>query len=108
MTDLDLDARLSALLRDEQQTLKDDGFADRVVALAAYDLSNRKWRRNAVARIGRETLAFVAMLAAFAMLARTAPDIAGAGDIIPLASPAMLGLVVLLMWGTTTLSPSRQ
>jgi len=108
MSDLELDARLSALLREKHPPRPDDGFGDRVVALASYDLSNRRWRRSAIARIGRETLGFVAMLAAFAMLARAAPDIAGAGDVIPLASPAMLGLVVLLMWGTTTLSPSRR
>lgn len=107
MTDADLDLRLAELLRDDVAP-PSDGFADRVIALAAYDLSRRQWQRRTAVRVGIETLALVAVLAAFALLARLAPDSAGLGDSIPLASPAMAGLVMLAMWAMTSLSPQRR
>ena len=108
MSDTDLDARLAALLRDESPVQKHDAFADRVVALAAHDLSQRQWRRRTAVRIGRETLGLIAVLFVFAILARMAPDSVGFGDILPLASPAMAGLIVLAMWSLVTLSPARR
>lgn len=108
MTDAELDARLAELLRDERSAPPDKGFADRVIALAAYDLARRHWRHRTTIRIAREAVAFAAILAAFIFLARIGPQSAGPGDIIPLASPAMAGLVMLLLWGMTTLSPARR
>ena len=108
MNDAELDARLTALLRDDSPVHSSDDFAGRVVALAAHDLSRRQWRRRTALRIGRETLALVAVLFVFATLARMAPESAGFGDILPLASPAMAGLVLLAMWSVVLLSPTRR
>ena len=107
MNDAQLDARLSALLRDDSPAGSSDDFAERVIALVAHDLSRRQWRRRTAVRIASETLALLAVLSVFAMLSRMAPDNVGSGDILSLASPAMLGLVVLVMWGLTALSPAR-
>ena len=108
MNDVELDARLAALLRDDSPIEPSDGFTDRVVALAAYDLSQRQWRRRTAFRIGRETLGLVAVLFVFTVLARMAPEGIGPGNIVPLASPAMAGLVMLAMWSVVSLSPARR
>ncbi len=44
----DIDARIAALLGDPKPARPDSAFADRIVALAAYDLSTRKSRRRAL------------------------------------------------------------
>lgn len=108
MNDTELDERLAALLRDDSPVQARDDFADRIVALAAHDLSQRQWRRRTVMRIGRETLGLIAVLFVFAVLARMAPESVGFGDILPLASPAMAGLVMLIMWSLVSLSPARR
>ena len=102
MTDsTDVDARLAALLADRVEPAPDPAFADRVIALAAYDLRVRKSRRGAFAQVARETLGLAAVLAAFAFLAGMGPAI-GFGDVIPAGSPAMLGLAMLLLWVVVT------
>jgi hypothetical protein len=108
MNDAELDARLTSLLRDDSAARPSDGFADRIMALAAYDLSQRQWRRRTVARIGRETLGLVAVLVVFAVMARMAPNSGAPADILPLASPAMVGVVMLAMWSVASLSPARR
>lgn len=108
MTDSDLDARLAALLADPSVPAKDERFAERVIALAGQEMALRRRRRSAIHRVGLETLAFLAVLGAFTFLARVAPDAAGPGDSIALGSPAMAGLLVLLMWGMTTVAPARR
>ena len=108
MNNAELDTRLTALLRTDSAARPSDGFADRVMALAAYDLSQRRWRRKTVARVGRETLGLVAVLVVFAVLARMAPSSSAPADILPLASPAMVGLVMLAMWSVASLSPARR
>jgi len=94
----DIDARIAALLADPQPARPDSAFADRIVALAAYDLSTRKSRHRALIQVGREALGLAAVLASFAFLARAGPLPAGLGDAIGLGSPAMAGLAMLLMW----------
>ncbi len=108
MNEAELDARLASLLRDGSPRQGSDDFADRVIALAAYDLSQRRWRRRTAVRIGLETLGLIAVLFVFAMLARMAPESVGWGNILPLASPAMAGLVMLLMWSLVSVSPARR
>ena len=107
----DIDARIAALLADPQPARPDSAFADRIVALAAYDLSTRKSRRRAFIQVGREALGLAAVLASFAFLARAGPLPAGLGDAVGLGSPAMAGLAMLLMWSIVaargTVSASR-
>lgn len=98
MTDPDLDRRLKALFA-EPPPSPDPDFAVRVVALAAYDLSLRRARRRGLVRIAGETAALVAVLGAFALIARLPTGkLAGFGDTIALASPAMLAVALLAMW----------
>ena len=108
MNDDELDARLATLMRDDFRDEPSKGFADRIVALAAHDLSQRQWRRKTAVRIGRETLGLVAVLFVFAALARLGPESVGSGDILPLSSPAMAGLVMLALWSLVSLSPARR
>ena len=108
MNDAELDARLAALLQEKSEVPASDGFADRVVALAAHDLSQRQWRRRTAMRIGRETLGLIAVLFVFGTLARMAPNSVGSGDMLPVASPAMAGLVLLAMWSLVSISPARR
>lgn len=89
---MDEDTRLAALFdRDE---IPDDGFSARVVALAALEDRLAARRREQGRRITGEALGLAAILIAFAALARSAPT----GEVIPLASPAMIGLVLLGIW----------
>ena len=56
-------------------------------------------------QIGREALALAAVLATFVLLSvkMAGPAPAGLGDALPLGSSAMIGLVVLALWGLTGL-----
>lgn len=105
MTDSSLDARLAALFA-EPMPAPDPGFTGRIVALAAHDLAVRRARRRAFQRIGIEALGLAAVIAAFALLARSAPDAAGFGDVMTLANPALLGLAMLTLWGLVGLRPA--
>jgi hypothetical protein len=105
MTYADLDARLAILLADEPP-IPDDGFAARIVALAAFDQAERKARTRAFRRIGTEAIALVAVLATFVVLARAAPSAIELGDSIPLASPAMFGITMLALWALVGLRPA--
>jgi hypothetical protein len=99
MTDDDLDTRLAALLS-EAAPPADARFANRIVSLAAYDLSLRRSRRRVFERVAQEAAALGAALSAFALLARLPADaLAGFGDAMPIASPAMLGVALLALWG---------
>lgn len=105
MTDQDLDVRLAALLA-RPEPAADPVFAERIVALARHDLALRRARRRAVERVGLEALALSAIVAAFAMLARSGTEFAGFGDEIALSNPAMLGLAMLGLWGLVGLRPT--
>jgi hypothetical protein len=106
MTDDEIDARLAALMAGPAAA-PDPAFADHVVALARFDLARRRARRRAFARVGREALALVAVLATFALLARLpSGPAAGLGDALPLASPAMLGVILLGLWAAAVNRPS--
>jgi len=95
----DIDLRISALFA-APDPAPDPGFAERVIALAAYDLKVRRARRAAVAQVGREALGLVAVLICFGLLTlKAAGQPAGPGDVVPLGSPAMLGLALLALWG---------
>lgn len=105
MTEPDLDARLAALFADNP-AVSNPAFADRVLALAAYDQAERRARARAYRRIGTEALALIAVLATFAWLANAAPAAADLGDTIPLASPAMLGVAMLGLWALIGMRPA--
>ena len=102
----DLDHRLAALFGGPDPQ-PDEGFADRVVALAAYDQSVRIARRRAFARVAKEAAALTAIFASFALLARHAPDAASAGfgDTISLGSQAMMGLLALVLGSLAAARP---
>lgn len=98
MTD-DLDIRLASMFA-APDPAPDPRFAERVIALAAYDLKVRRARRAAATQVGREALALVAVLICFCLLTLQAPgQPAGSGDAVPLGSPAMIGLALLALWG---------
>lgn len=105
MNEHDVDARLEALFM-ERAPAPDPAFSDRVIALAAYEQTERRSRRRALRRVASETFALIAVLATFALLARAGPEAAGLGDTIPLASPAMLGLAVLGLWAVVGIRPA--
>ncbi|HVM38025.1 MAG TPA: hypothetical protein VM265_06535 [Sphingomicrobium sp.] len=105
MNEQDVDARLRALLA-ERPPAPDPAFSDRVIGLAAFEQAERRARRRAVRRLASETLALVAVLATFALLARAGPVAADLGDTIPLASPAMLGLAMLVLWALVGFRPA--
>lgn len=105
MTDTDLDARLSALFADGPP-VPDPAFSERIVALAAYDQAERRARGRAFRRVASETVALIAVLATFAILARAAPGAVEFGDTLPLASPAMLGVAMLGLWALVGLRPA--
>jgi hypothetical protein len=89
---MDDDTRLAALFdRDE---IADHGFSARVVALATLEDRLAARRHGQVRRIAGEALGLASILAAFAALARSAP----VGDVVPLTSPAMIGLMLLGTW----------
>lgn len=105
MNEHEVDLRLRALF-DDPLPAADPAFSDRVVALAAYEQSVRLTRRRMARRITSETLALVAVLVTFTLLARAAPMPADLGDTVPLASPAMLGLTMLALWAMVGLRPA--
>jgi hypothetical protein len=105
MTDQKFDALLSALLA-EPEPEPDSVFAEHVIALARHDLAVRRARRRALEIVGMETLALAAVIAAFIVLARAVPEAAGFGDVIDLASPAMLGLIMLALYGLVGMRPA--
>lgn len=104
MTDAAHDARLIALLA-ETAPSPDPAFSDRIIALARHDLAMRQSRRRSLGRVGIETAALAAVITAFALLSRSAPDPAGFGDTIGLANPALLGLAMLAMWTVAAVRP---
>ena len=108
MNEAKLDARLAAVLRNDSPIHASDAFTHRIVAMAAHDLSRRQWLRRTALRLGRETLGLVAVLFVFTALSRMAPESVGFGDVLPLASPAMAGLVLLALWSLVSLSPARR
>lgn len=97
MNEHEVNARLHALFA-EPPSAPNPAFSERVIALAAYEQTERRARRRAVRRVASETLALISVLATFALLARAGPVAADFGDTIPLASPAMLGLAMLGLW----------
>jgi hypothetical protein len=105
MTETDIDARLAALFA-ETPPAPDPAFSERVVALAAYEQAERRARGRAFRRVASETVALIAVLATFAVLARATPAAAAFGDTLPLASPAMLGVAMLGLWALVGLRPA--
>jgi hypothetical protein len=102
----EIDLKLRALLTSPDRP-GDGAFAERVrrrvVAEQRLAAAERKaWRRFAV-----EAAASLAILAAFVLLARVAPD-GGATDFVPVFSPAMLGLMLLALWVAVAARPGAQ
>lgn len=94
----DIDRRLKSLLA-EPPPAPDAAFADRVVALAAYEAQRRRSTRRIWSRLAGDGAALAAVLGAFALAARLpAGELVGFGDTIALASPAMAGVVLLALW----------
>ncbi len=103
MNDSEVDLGLAALLADPSSPTRDSVFAERIIALAAYELTVRRSWRSAVAQIGREAIGLATILASFVGLASAVPDsAAGLGDAISFGSPAMLGLIILVAWVVAT------
>jgi hypothetical protein len=98
MNDQELDARLTAFLADPEPLVGDPAFADRVVALAAQEARIRRLRTRAFAQVGWEAIGLLSIIALFVLLARVGPP-AGMGDALPANSPAMFGVVLLLLLG---------
>jgi hypothetical protein len=95
----DVDVRLAGLFV-EADPPPDPRFAERVIALAAYDLEVRRARRAAVSQIGREALALAAVLICFCLLTLQGPEPqAGSGEVVSFGSPAMIGVALLALWG---------
>lgn len=105
MSEHEVDARLRALFN-EQPAVADPAFSDRIIALAAYDRTVRRARQRVVHRTISETLALMTVLVTFILLARAAPASTAFGDTIPLASPAMLGLAMLVLWALVSIRPA--
>ena len=94
----DIDRRLKALFA-EPPTQADRVFAERVIALAAYESKLEQARRRGRVRLAAEAAALTAVLATFALIASLpSPSKAGFGDNVALTSPAMLGLALLALW----------
>ena len=89
----DTDARIAALF-DEAPPPADDGFTRRVLALAALEDRLAERRRVVRRQLVIEAAALAGVLAAFAALAHFSPP----ADVVPLASPAMAGLIMLGSW----------
>lgn len=103
MTEDDIDLRLKALLA-EAPSAPDTAFANKIIALAAYDAALHRARRRTTFRIVGECAALAVILVAFAALARSpGPALAGLGDTIPMASPAILGIAMLALWCVASL-----
>jgi hypothetical protein len=106
MTD-DLDRRIAGLFNTPLPP-PDRAFGSRIVSLVEYDLAVRNARRRASAQVGREALALAAVLVTFVLLARHAPTAISFGDYVPLGSPIIFGLAMLLAWGlVAACSPDR-
>lgn len=105
MKEHDVDARLKALFA-APPSAPDPAFSERVIALAAYEQVQRRTRRVAVRRLASETLALIAVLSTFVLLARRGPAAADLGDTISLASPSMLGLAMLGLWSLVAFRPA--
>ena len=88
----DTELRLAALFDDAP--IADDGFTERVIALCALEDRLARGRRAGMTRLGLEAAALAGVLAAFAGLA----SVGTASDVVPLASPAMIGLLLLGTW----------
>jgi len=87
------DAKLSALfaLGDD---IPDDGFSNRVLALAALEDRLARRRKALMMRVAGEAVGLAAVLTTFAILASLGP----AEPVVPIASPAMIGLILLATW----------
>ena len=88
------DDKLVAMFATLDEPVADDGFTGRVLALAALDERMAARRHGAALRIGGEAAALAGVLALFAGLSSIGP----ASDVVPLASPAMIGLLLLGLW----------
>lgn len=98
MSDSPTDARLAALLNDVGKAESDPEFSERVLALAAYDLRLRRARREAISQVGWEAVGLLSVIVLFVLLARIGPP-AGMSDALSANSPAMLGVILLLLFG---------
>jgi hypothetical protein len=91
----EIDLELQALLRTPERA-PDEAFAARVAQAVLVEQRLSAARRVAWTRFGAEMLAAASAIAAFWLLARlTPPDSDG---VVPLFSPAAMGLVVLGLW----------
>ena len=102
----ELDRKLTNLLRDDRLPDADPAFADRIVALAAHDLQRRNARARLKRRFAIEGVGLAGAVATFALLSLMGGNVAGAGDSVPLTSPAMMGVLTLSLWLLATVRPA--
>ena len=98
----EIDLKLKALLASPARP-EDGAFAERVRLRVLAEQRLADAERKAWRRFAAEAAASVGILAAFVLLARSAPG--EAGEIVPLFSPAMLGLVLLALWVAVAARP---
>lgn len=99
----DIDLKLEALLRAPERA-PDEAFAvgmERTILVEARLLAAR---RVAWTRFGVEMLAAACAIVAFLLLARLTP--ADSEGLVPLFSPAMVGLLILALWLLVSVRPS--
>jgi hypothetical protein len=100
----DMDLRLASLLA-LPEIGPDPAFADRVMRAVLAEKRLLAARRTAWTRFAAEMCATGAAILAFVLLARFAP--AESGELIPLFSPAAVGLLLLGLWVAVSVRPSE-
>ena len=102
MTD-EMDLRIETLLKAPERA-PDEAFALHLRDAVLVEERLRSARRAAWRRFASEMAAAAAAIAAFWLLARlTPPDSEG---LVPLFSPAMAGILLLVLWVAVTVKPS--
>src|SRR5688500_5410505 len=100
----EMDLKLASLLA-LPRTEPDPAFADRVMRSVLAEQRLLAARRTAWTRFAAEMCATGAAILAFVLLARFAP--AESGEIVPLFSPAAIGLLLLGLWVAVSIRPAE-
>ena len=96
MTEIDIDRKLGALLRQDMPG-PDPAFAERVLGAVRIEARLAAARKRVWLRLAADAVAAVALGLTFFLLSQEqAPDPSG---MIPLQGPVAAGLVMLALWG---------
>ena len=96
MSDLDIDRKLGALLRQDMPD-SDPAFAERVLGAVRIEARLAAARRRLWRRLAADAVAAVALGLTFFLLSQE--QVPGPSGLIPLQSPVAAGLVMLALWG---------